>query len=124
VLFRIAPGHSAHRSGRGTHWGGSWTYEASQPPWVEAELTPEQQEVLSAPRGSLASMLPPTREGTRISGGAASGLTIRRTAREVGPSAALRLRGGVVPRLGSAAIGSVDTWPRSIKQRTEDIYFV
>ena len=70
MLFRIAPGHSAHRSGRGTHWGGSWTYEASQPPWVEAELTPEQQEVLSAPRGSLASMLPPTRAGTRIAGGA------------------------------------------------------
>ena len=70
LLFRIAPMHSSHRSGLGTHWGGSWTYEAKQPQWVEDELTPEQQEVLSAPRGNLASTFPTAPEGTSISGGA------------------------------------------------------
>lgn len=70
LLFRIAPRHSSHRSGRGTHWGGTWTYEARQPSWVEKELTAEQQETLSAPRGNLASTFPAVQEGSFISGGA------------------------------------------------------
>ena len=45
-------------------------YEAQQPDWVKAELTAEQQEVLSAPRGTLASTFPATRTGTHIAGGA------------------------------------------------------
>ena len=70
LLFRIAPRHSSHRSGRGTHWGGTWTYEARQPKWVEDELTAEQRETLSAARGSLASTFPHVSEGCQISGGA------------------------------------------------------
>ena len=70
LLFRIAPSYSSHRSGRGTHWGGTWTYEAVQPGWVEEELTAEQQETVSAARGSLASTFPAVREGYYISGGA------------------------------------------------------
>ena len=71
VLFRVHPGNSIHRSGRGQHWGGSWWYENVQPEWVERELTAEQKEVLSPPRGTLASTVPAVPEGFRVEGGVA-----------------------------------------------------
>ncbi len=66
LLFRVAPRHSSHRSGRGTHWGGTWTYEARQPSWVDDELTAEQRETLSAARGSLASTFHLSARGTKL----------------------------------------------------------
>jgi hypothetical protein len=61
-----------HRSGKGQHWGGSWWYENHQPDWVRQELSEEQQEVLSPPRGMLASTVPAVPAGMHVTGGVSS----------------------------------------------------
>ena len=37
ALYRFCPPYMAVRSGKGQHWGGSWTYEVEQAAWVAGE---------------------------------------------------------------------------------------
>jgi hypothetical protein len=73
ALYRFAPRHMAVRSGRGYHWGGSWTYEVQQPGWV-SETSAEAQEMLGPARASWASTPPTTPPGITVENSALKSL--------------------------------------------------
>ena len=71
ALYRICPRYMSVRSGRGQHWGGTWTYEVHQPSWVESELSDDAREVLGPARASWSTTPPPMEDGFMLENSAA-----------------------------------------------------